>query len=359
MVGGGCETHADNSKNRKFPLTTSSHFAPIISPSLSKMKVVVSKSSLLLVLGTLLLQIGSVVGIRGELNAAGPDRNLKTGPVSQGSASLTACQNALPLQPKDYACACDSLNVSDTALSCLDVTCTYCSSNDSVCGTGMYEQLFSSLGDVAYIAETFMYEKGLSENVTVALSDCTTDLVTSQSVCQQCEVYVGDAMCNSCELVNCTSGPAAGTPQPSFECGNLVPGSSYNLCDTSFSVPSTSPFQFLMPGSFNNCSLTSAMPTGHPTTAMPSGIPSDMPSLMPSGAPSTSAPSVSEAPSMMPSTGAPTKTGTTRAPSMMPTVINYTYPPNTVAGATGSAANNRFASMGVAMTAMVGAFLLF
>lgn len=298
------------------------------------MKAVVVVSSL--------LSLPLASGLRGELGARLTHRNLKE------TDTQLACANAIDLIPDDYVCECTDLNVNQTLLSCLDTTCTYCSSDSSVCGSGMYEEVFGLLGATDFISETFMYSKSLNDTVTIGLSDCELDEVTGESVCTSCTVMVNDVECDTCFLQNCTEGSSAGVSVPVFNCE----GALIDLC-TDDAVYS-GVFQYLStaPGEFENCTLTTEAPSGIPSvspTDTPSAIPSDMPSLMPSQSPTTSAPTISAAPtsnsteamSPAPTPGEAASTGTpgeaaptgtpeettTGEPVVSPTQAPFTFPP--------------------------------
>jgi hypothetical protein len=241
-------------------------------------------------------------------------RNLK------GTEPQAACENALDDQPEEYLCECTDLSINQTLLSCLDVTCNFCNADSSVCGSGMYEEIFGLIGDTDYIAESFIYGKGLNDTVTIALDDCDTDEETGESMCMGCSAIVNEVRCSSCVVQNCTSGPSIGQSVPAFDCSNVEAGAVIDLCDSEIDVPTGSVFEFLNTGSFENCTLTTPAPTqtaSESPTMTPSDIPSDMPSLMPSGSPTTSAPSISMA---------PTINGTTSAPTSAPTVSTTPMP---------------------------------
>jgi hypothetical protein len=261
----------------------------------------------------------------GQISSAFAPRNLKE------TEPQKACKDALKEIDRnnpDVACACDDLNENTTVITCFD-SCSYCNGDVSVCGSPAFEESFDIVGAKDSVSEIFMYNKGRSESVTIANTECEMDEFGTL-LCDGCQVIVDGEQCDFCNLTICDHGSNAGFQLPHFDCSNVEADAVYDVCDGNLTIPDGSVFGFLTTeDEFDVCFPETDMPTLAPSkspTMAPSSIPSDMPSLVPSGMPSTSFPSMSAPPSSIPSDWPSLSPSVSPGPTNVPTATITAVP---------------------------------
>lgn len=262
----------------------------------------------------------------GQISSAFAPRNLKD------TEPQKACKDALKEIDRnnpDVSCACEDLNENTTVITCVD-SCSYCNGNVSVCGSPAFEESFDIIGAKDSVSEIFMYNKGRSESVTIANTECEMDEFGTL-LCDGCQVIVDGEQCDFCNLTICDYGSNTGVQLPHFDCSNVEADAVYDLCGGNSTIPDGSVFGFLTTedGEFDSCYPETDMPTLSPSespTVTASSIPSDMPSLVPSGTPSTSFPTMSAPPSSIPSDYPSLVPSLSAGPTNVPTVTITAVP---------------------------------
>lgn len=149
---------------------------------------------------------------------------------------------------EEYGGECQCKDTNDgVVLVCMD-ECAYCNEDESVCGIQSAQILYEeNSGDAIGLGGVFHYVTGFDETIAVENLDCTGENGTIVS-CEECNVYVNEQSCDSCEIIDCGDGSFA----EMMDCDNIEYGATFNFCED-VEIDDDSVFQALSDEGFEEC----------------------------------------------------------------------------------------------------------
>jgi hypothetical protein len=78
---------------------------------------------------------------------------------------------------KEYDCTCEENSLGSVTLGCAAACGEYCNSDNTVCGSEVYDQLYDLTGNPYLVASNFLYSKGSSECLFLIKTGCILCLI--------------------------------------------------------------------------------------------------------------------------------------------------------------------------------------
>jgi hypothetical protein len=172
--------------------------------------------------------------------------------LQMGVAETACMEEAQRLEllnyEESYECNCVAEVSGEFKLYCKAECGEYCNDEGLICGTEALTKQFQETGDLTSVSNTFEYQRGRDETVSLTKLGCADDGQGGE-ICGDCVFDVGrNDICNSCQLQTCPDGSQA----PVVDCENIETGAIFDLCDTALDVAG-GVFEYLSTDEFNDC----------------------------------------------------------------------------------------------------------